>query len=67
MSFILELDIFLTNSFFYLHKTSVKAASLVYPRRTTASVLNNKAPKSEHDSPNLIKNEHKMKIASYGL
>ena len=66
MSFILVPDIFFTQTLFYLHKTSVQAASLVYPRRTAASILNNRAPTCEHDSPNLIKNEQKlMKIASF--
>ena len=58
MSFILVPDI--------CFKTIVQATSLVYPRRTAASILNNSPPTCEHDSPNLTKNEQKlMKIALF--
>ena len=67
MSFILAPDI-LTKSLFHLHKASIQAASLVYPRQAAASILKNNAATCKHDSPNLIKDEHKlMKMACFWL
>ena len=59
---------FFTKWLFHLHKTSIQAASLLYPMLTAASILKNNAPKCEHDSLDLIKNEHKLlEIACFSL